>query len=304
MKNLLIFLVVFLLPPSVCADDTAVQKYKNFTPAQIRKLPKKELSSSVPIMYNMAAQLGLSPNANLIFQASLNILMYPGIGDYEAALKSFQQDMGDKPTGVLTVWQIHNLEKRAELQKLSKVGFPDQFSNYITDDFASASGLVTIIDDRIAFPINHVEIDCEKRSKYCKMDQIVLKLPDAKSWAQNYQIIKFNTTHYEVTRWEKNQIDAVAANSGNNCRTVSLNLNFETKEFFEITRNGAKECKVLGETLPRLVKPRISQIIDGQNVIRKEFSAFQTQNFKLLSTEFQKKLMDALDVERKAQPKQ
>ncbi len=55
----------------------------------------------------------------------LNALMYPGLHDFEGAVKLFQKDLGDEPTGILTVWQIHNLQKRAEMQKLGQLIFPD-----------------------------------------------------------------------------------------------------------------------------------------------------------------------------------
>jgi hypothetical protein len=79
------------------------------------------------MMYLFAAQRGLSVDSELLFGVELNVLMYPGLHDYKAAVKAFQADLGDEPTGVLTVWQIHNLEQRSDMQKLSKVGFPEIF---------------------------------------------------------------------------------------------------------------------------------------------------------------------------------
>ena len=79
------------------------------TPEQIRQLSKEKLSSDVPMMYTMAAQRGLPLGSELMFRMELNQLMYPGLHDYNAAVKAFQTDLADKPTGVLTVWQIHQL---------------------------------------------------------------------------------------------------------------------------------------------------------------------------------------------------
>jgi hypothetical protein len=35
-------------------------------------------------------------------------VMYSGLHDYQAAVKAYQADLGDQPTGVLTVWRRIN----------------------------------------------------------------------------------------------------------------------------------------------------------------------------------------------------
>jgi hypothetical protein len=42
--------------------------------------------------------------------------------------------VGEKDTGILTVSQIYKLDKRTEFQKLSRVFFSDQYSNYIIEN--------------------------------------------------------------------------------------------------------------------------------------------------------------------------
>ena len=137
MKLNLYLLLIFLTTLTAYADDAAVRKYRDYTSKQLSSLPEQKLRSrTVPIMYTMAAQRGMSVGSDLLFGMELNQLMYPGLHDYNSAVKAFQADLGDKQTGVLTVWQIHQLEQRASMQKLSRVSFPDQFSSFITDGYA------------------------------------------------------------------------------------------------------------------------------------------------------------------------
>ena len=88
-----------------------VEKYRNYTPEQLNELPEETMSSEVPIMYAMAARRALAlgeEGIELVLGMELNALMYPGLYDFEAGVKLFQKDLGDEPTGVLTVWQIHS----------------------------------------------------------------------------------------------------------------------------------------------------------------------------------------------------
>lgn len=100
-------LTAFLLAvvtAAIYADEAAITKYRNYSPAQIAEMPEKHRRSEVPMMYTMAAQRGLSHGSELLFGMELNQLMYPGLHDYDAAVKAFQVDLGDRPTGKLTVW--------------------------------------------------------------------------------------------------------------------------------------------------------------------------------------------------------
>lgn len=276
------------------ANDAAVKKYKNYTPEQIRSLSDDERQKSVPIVYTWAAQRGLAIDAKLAIAMDLNTLMYLGVANYEKAIKSFQIDMGDKPTGVLSVWQIVKLQERAETQKLGTVGFPEDFSSFITKDSAQIRGTATILDEKILYPINHVTVSCYRERQYCEAKQLILKLPDDNSWAQMYHFMDRGTDIYKITRWEGDEIDAV---NNDGCRTVSLNYNFKTKEFFETIRNTDKECDILGEPLPKLSKPRISQIVDGQNIIKAEFSKIRERAYSYLASDFRKQVDDIIKKE-------
>lgn len=179
------------------------------------------------------------------------------------------------------------------MQKLGQLVFPDQWSSWKSEDLAQIQGKVTLLDERIAWPINHVKINCFKRSLHCEWDQINLLVPGEDSWSQSYHVMENPTDFSSITRWAENEIEAVPnVQTSAACRTRSLILNFKTREFYEITRNAGGDCDVLGvTTLEPLAKPRIAQVIDGEKIIGEEFSTVQQAAFDVLSSDFRKKVM-------------
>lgn len=270
------------------ADEDAVAKYRNFLPQQLMDLPEEARSSDVPIMYIQAAGLAMSPFADLVFQAQLNTLMYSGIGDLDGAKKAFQSDLGADPTGNLTVWQIHQLEYRSERTKLGYVGF---FSlgnrSALYDTFAIVQGTLTILDESIYYPINNVKIKCDKGRSICEYQQVALMIPDENDWSQTYSVVEVADEKYRITRWEGDQIDAIPVEA-TGCRINQLALNFSTKEFYEIARNNKENCDLtLGGALPPLEKPRVSQIVDGSDIISAEFQKVHDEVFSYMESGFQ-----------------
>lgn len=99
-----------------------------------------------------------------------------------------------------------------------------------------------------------------------------------------------STEYYDISRWGQDSIDAEPKETAGACRTTSMNLNFETKEFYYITRNAGGNCKVLGATLDKLPKPRIAQIVDGSNIIREEFTKVEKAAYDVVASDFRKKV--------------
>lgn len=290
LKRLIYLFAIFILHGTSYADDVSVKKFRNFTPEQIKEIPRIKRQKSVPIMYIWAAQEGLSPDANMVFGAKLNNLMYQGIHNYEAAVKEFQHDLGEKETGILTVGQIRDLGYRSDKQKLGRVLFPSQYSSSIYDNYSHIEGTMIIHDDKIAWPINHVKINCYKKEKRCELNQINLSIPDENSWTQQYSIVEDSTQFFKIVRWDANIIDAIPDDNSKGCRTTSLNLNFKTKEYYYITRNSDGNCQYLGVNIPKLDKPRISQIIDGEEILYSEFKKIEQAAFSFYASKYKEKV--------------
>lgn len=285
--------IFLLLLVSVAhADEDAVAKYRDYLPEQLLILSEDERQSSVPMMFSGAANLATSPAGDLIMQANLNSLMYDGFADYAGAKRAFQTDLGEEPTGALTVWQIHSLGYRASRVNMTSVSFfPLDFGGMMAESWAFVKGTVEIIDEKIAYPINHVDIECSRNEGTCEYRQIALTLPDENSWVQSYIVGEIADDTYQITRWEGQLIDAVPLDTSA-CRTTQLSLNFETQEFFEIARNNtAGDCEtMLGVTLPRLEKPRVSRIVDGREIISAEFKAINEETFTFFSSSFRSRV--------------
>lgn len=290
MKVMAVLLAAFVVVIPAEANEDAVRRYRDYTPQQLRNLPEEQLKSDVPIMYTMAAQRGLSVGSELLFGMELNRLMYSGLHDYESAVKAFQSDLGDEPTGTLTVWQIHQLERRSEMQKLSRVLFPEQYSSYITEEYASVQGTMLMVDEKIAWPINHVRVECVRSEGQCKLDQIYLSVPDKNSWSQNYHVWEDDTQYYEIARWSRDSIESHPVGTSSDCRSTSMSFNFKMKEFYYITRNEGGDCRILDFELERLAKPRIAQIVDGAKIIQEEFAKVDRAAYEVLATNFRKRV--------------
>ena len=288
LHTVLLILVVTALATSARADDTAMTKYRNYTPKQVSDMPDKQRKSVMPMTYIFAAQRGLAVDSELLFGMQLNQLMYPGIHDYKSAVLAFQKDLGDAATGALTVWQIHQLEYRSDLQKLGEVLFPTTLLSFKNDKHASIEGTLTILDDKAAWPVNHQKITCWKAENSCEVSQVMLELPKQNDWAHKYQVMVDDTEYYNITRWTADAIDAEYPSKPDGCRAVSLNLNFKTKEFFFITKNAGGKCEILGKQIPKLSKPRISQIVNGEKIINEEFGRIAKAAYGALASDFRK----------------
>ncbi|NVK48032.1 MAG: hypothetical protein HWE33_17230 [Rhodobacteraceae bacterium] len=294
-------IVIFLICLSsvASADESALAKYRDYLPEQVMALSEDERRSSVPMNLIGAANLATSPSGNLLIQAHLNSLMYEGFGDYTGAKQAFQSDLGEEVTGFLTVGQIATLDYRASRLNMTWVSFfPFDFGGIMVGNSASTKGTIKIIDEKIAYPINHVEIDCSRDEGICEYRQIAMLLPDETSWAQSYHVGEIADEKYWITRWEDQQIDAVPMTNTTGCRTTQLSLNFKTQEFFEIARNNSVgDCETaLGVTFPRLEKPRVSQIVDGREIVDAEFKAINEEAFTYYSSAFRARI-DALKLE-------
>lgn len=185
------------------------------------------------------------------------------------------------------------------MQKLSSVNFPNQFSSFITDAYAVVQGTMIIVDDRIAWPINHVRVSCSKSDNSCDLDQLHFVLPDEKSWSQSYQVMESSTESYEIARWSKDAIESHPLGTSKDCRNTNLSFSFKTKEFYFITRNAGGDCKLmLGGELDKLTKPRVAQIVDGEKIIEEKFSEVQKAAYNVLSSAFRKRV-DALNQQDK-----
>lgn len=288
------FLLSFVWVGSAAAQDDAVAEFKDYLPQEIASFSDEE-RDQVPMMFLWASNLAVSPAGDLVLQSHLNSLMYEGLSDFEAAKKAFQTDLGEAATGDLTVSQVHALSYRASRLNMTPVGFfPFKFGGTISDDVASVRGTLKILDENIAYPVNHVKIRCEREEGICTYQQVALLLPDETSFAQTYHVSDVADEFYRITHWGTDQVTAVPLFEAG-CRTNQLTMNFTTQEFYEITRNlSSGDCDTaVGVSIPKLERPRIAQIVDGEELIAAEFKQIQEETYGYFSSAFRARV-DAL----------
>lgn len=289
MKRAVLFAAALLSPSAWAGTDVrdGMEKYKNWLPTDIRSMPEGERRSAVPIIYIQAANA-----KEILIQSALNTLMYHGLSDPDGAKRGFQHDLQEPETGNLSVGQLAKLFYRAERSNLTEVSFfPFSYESYIDESRALVKGTARIPDEKIDFPINYVEIQCNSAELHCLLRQFVLKLPDENSWSQSYFISEKPLQEYKIVRWDEYRIDAIPLRPGS-CRIPELRLNFAAKEFYEIVTNAPEgDCGVApGVSIPKLEKPRISQILDGDPIVSAQFEGIRKQNYKFLSSEFRSKI--------------
>ncbi len=124
----------------------------------------------------------------------LNTLMYDGIGDYDGAIRAFQTDLGQQPTGELTVWQIRELQFRSEMQSASPpiiaAGFFTdlKIDNPPSDGYAEIKGTLQMLHEKAAFPVNFVRVECHQRRGYCTLDEVDLQFPSRHGFAPSFTV--------------------------------------------------------------------------------------------------------------------
>ena len=275
-------------------DSAAIRKYKDFTPAEIFALPNGIHTEDLPRRFQDAAALAVLPVVGKFrLTRDLLTLMYPAVADFKSAVKMFQMDIGEEDTGDLTVWQIYHLTRRAAIVRVPDV-MPynaNGFFHRISDDFggyAKVEGAFQMHYDTPAYPVNSVEIECNRSEGYCEVTTTHIEFPKyhGSLLHQDPQILvhKPYKETFRIASWRDGIIETVPDAKLSRCRMTSLSLNFNTEEFFYFTRNGTG-C----EQLDRLETPRISQVVDGIEMQIDALRKFSRRNF-FLNQDMKKRL--------------
>lgn len=288
MKFFSFLLMSLLLTSTALADERSMQKYRNHTPEEIMSI--KDSKDDIPTAYLNAAERGMAAGSELLFGMELNQLMYAGIHAFPKAVKAFQEDLGDLGNGKLTVWQIYNLEQRADLQRLSRIVFPDQFSHFKTEDYASIQGTMIVVDGKTVLPINHIKLKCYKREAYCQMDQIKVSVQENLEAGKTYYRLENSTEYFEVSSWNHDSIIAAPNETGHLCRATSLSLNFATNKFNYFTHDAEKGCEETGVTLDQLPIASTAEIVSGVDIIQTEFIKVEKAAFDALASDFKRRV--------------
>lgn len=272
-------------------DVSPMDKYRDFTPAEIAALPDPVRLDEVPIQYIFAAQGYDDPQGfELVHSLKLQTLMYDTTRSFDAAVRDFQRDLGENPTGVLTVSQIAELTYRNGLLKLGRVELLNAVrAHALTEESATAQGTWAASAETTLMPINEVRIRCDQAQAVCEESTTYVVIPGRESWDMSYLVLNTRDV-YDVTRWRRQGLEAMRMAG---CRQVILTL---TREGSVTRRPGEllpeQECTLtLGEE--REAAPDLLQTVeltDGAEIMRAQYQRLQELAFSYLRPAFRERL--------------
>lgn len=261
-----VFLLICMLAPEVLAAQDAMEKYYGYLPEQVLKLSEDERFSKLPMAYQLNEKSIRAVHHYL--PVSLASLHYPrAFDDTKNAIRLFQEDLGDEPTGVLSVGQLYLLAQRSEFYLASYTAVAPLAGGSAGDvyelpnlgKYVSLRGQWEIVGDTIAHPTNSVEVICREWQGSCEVRE--LKVDDHTtyeafegSWGSTVHII---SEEYEISilDWSDDVVIAKPS-SVEGCRTTLWTLDFELKEFSQVARNSGDpaSCSEWHLDAPRVAK--------------------------------------------------
>jgi hypothetical protein len=194
--------------------------------------------------------------------------------------------------GVLSYYEFSELTRIAGLAQSLPVipgGGSDTLNVYVNGSgrfaYAGTEGSWEIIGDQIAFPLNLVEITCSGMTGFCEVRETDIAAPSHLGLASSSggQISVYSTTgssSFQITRWSDGIVEArsMPPLGKPECRYTTMTINSLTSQVTQVTQDGAAPCEsVLGSSLPRLEKPRVTILRPSGPIFAKYFDDLFTE---------------------------
>ncbi|WP_162917476.1 hypothetical protein [Dongia deserti] len=204
--------------------------------------------------------------------------------------REFQERIGAKATGELTMSQFKALGQAAAAIHMTTLSFPgvgDEVSIFMNAPLATAEGRMEIEGDKIAFPLNHHKVECWQTMGWCFDYEVSVWTPGgtANPDGSGYFVAP-STSMYQVRSWTNQEIIAEAQGD---CRSTTLSLNAHSKEVLFITRNGTGECLLEGM---KLSTPRVARLAPSYKFNSDYILSLQKAGMKLYSPRAAKALQE------------
>jgi hypothetical protein len=206
----------------------------------------------------------------------------------ESWVKQFQSDLGEPPTGVLTVDQFETLSSRSASVRMSPIYLPSGKIGetgpniFITDGYASVEGTWVIEGDEVAHPLNVANIKCYRKFGHCFQIDVEI---DNENYFDNTTSGSYHLATYDsllpIMSWTDQEI--VLENNAE-CRNNTITINAKAKEVYEVSRNNGgdrESCE-----LPQLEQPRTFKLVEPYQLSRDYFAQKQKEAFTFYSKEY------------------
>ena len=72
-----------------------------------------------------------------------------------------------------------------------------------------------MLDERAAYPVNRVKIECVQNEGYCTLDEVDVQYPRDNDWVQGFTILWTDDLQYKITNWTDDVVEANSETSPN-----------------------------------------------------------------------------------------
>lgn len=277
--------------------------YAHYLPSELEALG--EDFYGVNVAGSLVEVLNLSktdPN-EITVRTALHTLMYNGLTDYEGAKRAYQRDIGDIATGTLTVGQIYMLlfrEHRAKLSTELFIALPYYFGidQRETETIAYLTATQVIAHPDAKNDVNFQRFECFTSGDYCTRIVNKIRVGFDNRNMTDISIDFGDVQYYKITRWVGGVIEMEPETSPE-CFKEELTFNFQTEEFFQITKNGVDaNCTAGKDATPveRLTQPLVSSFVNGGPIAEAQLKRLEDEVYQSFSSDYRKQ------VEQLAQP--
>ncbi len=281
-------------------ENMTAEEIANLSPKVGLKLPAKQMMSKIMELEGKKYSEEMW-NITVSFPLYQLLYFYKNFSpqDLSMAIKNFQEDIGENPTGELTVGQMDELFKRVTKVNETKIIpiYGDEVRIYSTEGYASVQGTMILEGEEIADPVNITKFVCDRGKMTCSEKTITIDIPDIDDSRDYYFLIEDETHNKDIISWSKNEI---VAQTVGDCRTTIFTMNLSNNEVYEIVRNNNKQkCNKENKfvILPKLSKPRIARLVPSKEVIANFWKTRKTETKKFLNPramESMKSILQAL----------
>ena len=271
-----ILIIISLLTFNLYAEDIDWSEYKSekdlntLSAEQLKAIPISEFSR---IMYKEGGTAKLFSEEGMEYLIHIQLSRLGYFNDVNSKLltqkiKSFQETIGDEPTGEFTYGQFDKLNECATKLGEARVLPTGLTFISINDDYAYAKASLVIDDGNdiylqptdSALPITHSIIQCDRKDELCRVFTADIKIPSYGASTSTYSI-HTDVDSWSIDSWSSDKITASSIQF-DSCRTTSMTINSTSNEIVQLTTNNNKEgCVVMG-VKTKLDRPQVVKSVD------------------------------------------
>ena len=254
------------------------------TKEELNKMPKDKVNQ-LPVIEVMSIE-GMSLKKQFLFLIlenafiDLRYLFKKPSGspskELTKAIMDFQTDIGNKPTGILTVSEFTELKDRHDATNTIPIYISSQ---HVADIGNTVEAVGTWDSEENAFPLQLTKLRCFEQSMDCVLATAVLSVPT--NGSNNQGSLRLELDFITVTRWDELEIHAEIKNS--KCVSYTLIIVRKSKEVFQIRRGkGLEGCEGIATS------PVIIRLKSGFSIAYEFWKKQNKKQKKYLSSNYQK----------------